>query len=318
MAIVENSRNVDDNSGGDADNVEDPPRLAPPVIPPPPIPKFPEDVSFNGIVQFKKGEREGDPRGGAKKLFRFHPEEGFEVLRAKIKSKAPAETTVSQVFFKAANNAAQSAFVELSEEIFAKSLRVRWKRISPQFYYKLTSNGKTLLDEFKFEFFVYTPRFKKRSALVLKCNPRAKESKRVALQKHVTTQSEDAEIEAANDDTSCVTTNLGAAHEQDKTEHQNGEANTANNFRQIGVRIQGQLLQFDVDVSSLRAVLGISQHDLFHQGPQSAAINQPVAEAGASNKSAADRIQEITQLRDQELITPDEFEQKRKEIINSI
>jgi len=132
---------------------------------------LPEDTVLNGTVQFKKGERENNPRGGIKRDITFQPDLGYGVLKARVQREAaergadaPALRDDFILFFKRTKTGNQSDFVEVNTTNLLDQLRHRWSKITPLEVTRWAQQDppKTPREGIIFEFFVYQPRNRSR------------------------------------------------------------------------------------------------------------------------------------------------------------
>ena len=92
--------------------------------------------------------------------FKTNISEGLGVAKAKILSylqqTLPQAKLISEdLFFKKSKGAPQSQYVKLTEETFEAMTSARWKLISRCDCDAWANQGKTILDAFSFEMFIY-------------------------------------------------------------------------------------------------------------------------------------------------------------------
>ena len=111
----------------------------------------------------RKGDIRQNPRGGEMVEFTAKISEGLGVAKAKVLSfvqrSLPSVQLISDdLYFKKSKGAPQSQYMVLTEENFPQLTRVRWNLISQRDVTAWENEGKTVLDGFMFEVFMYVHR----------------------------------------------------------------------------------------------------------------------------------------------------------------
>ena len=125
---------------------------------------FDTQTEYKAKVTIRKGAIGENPRGGVVQNYTIKVSEGFAVLKAKALSFrtatefSGARLISEDIYLKKAKGAAQSQFVPLTEENFEANLRARWGLISAGDVARWQAQGKTAVEEFVFELFVYIHR----------------------------------------------------------------------------------------------------------------------------------------------------------------
>lgn len=246
---------------------------------------IPGDMKLNGIMTARKGVIEKQPRGGKIKKFSFTLEDGFQVLRTKLMGYLEREPFTGlllddeRIHFRASKGATQSQFCVMTAENFTSLLVRRLKRVSSD---ERMSWNNDILGNLRFEFFLYckerpraVPTLHRATAARIRTATTAVERYQVdsgtrlgpiAFNHVVTTharQPDHTEFTLPDDNTTRQAIALDDAAAQLAAEvpgeHQAQVAT-------IRLEINGTWNTFRVDITSLRAALGLPAHDIFTQG----------------------------------------------------
>ena len=121
----------------------------------------------DAYCQFKcsvhKGEVRKNPRGGTPHEFKARISEGLGVAKAKVLAFVQRTMNLAQLisedlYFKKSKGAAQSQYLKLTEDNFGDMTRARWNLISTRDVSSWENRGKSILEGFSFEVFVYIQR----------------------------------------------------------------------------------------------------------------------------------------------------------------
>ena len=109
---------------------------------------FDWDAEYIAWIVVCQGIIHKNPRGVARATFKFHPSEGFDVLKEKVErfkrltNFYDALLADNGVYFKRSKNAVQSTFVLLDEGRWKEHLLYRWGRITSSDFRQWESEGK--------------------------------------------------------------------------------------------------------------------------------------------------------------------------------
>jgi len=257
---------------------------------------LPVDDDLKGLLTIKKGIRTDNPRGGERKTCTFKVNEGFLILKAKLQTLASPLPEDSPIYFKRSKNATQAQFVVLTSENYEDHVKARWRRITQLDIARWQNNNTTAVEGTDFEFFVYKPRSARRTNTggMRRATARAIEQERRLIQEHAAaTGRHIGEIQLQhlavhnarhrqhppegaaagnpnildpNDATNNQARSLDEAQAQLDQENAQAEQHRNNVMRPVIMKLNGTNVTVEVSVASLRAALGLPQHDLFHEG----------------------------------------------------
>ena len=249
---------------------------------------FDPNMEFNLKCTVRKGDIRNNPRGRAVGKFRVKISEGLEVLRAKALSflhrTLPTSQLISEdVYFKKSKGAPQSQYIILTNNNFEDLMRQRWNLISKRDIDNWSDKGKSVLDGFYFEAFLYVhkrshqnPPAGLRRATALRIQEAAQQIQeyqnnheiefgditRHHLTVHHARQPEGTEFTVPNDNT----TRQAQWLDERRRHMQESTRNDDRNTKRIRIQINGTWVDVLVDIISLRQALGLPQHDMFDQG----------------------------------------------------
>jgi len=232
---------------------------------------FDPNMEFNLKCTVRKGDIRNNPRGGTVGEFRVKISEGLEVLRAKALSflccTLPNSQLISEdVYFKKSKGAPQSQYIILTNDNFEDLTRQRWNLISKHDIDSWAEDGKSVLDGFHFEAFLYVhKRFRQnppaglRRATALRVQEAAQQIQdyqnnheiefgditRHHLTVHHARQPEGTEFAVPNDNTT------RQAQWLDERRHmQESTTNDDRNTKRIRIQINGTWVDVLVDIIS--------------------------------------------------------------------
>ena len=124
---------------------------------------FDVELDFQFKCNVRKGDIRENPRGGTLVEFKAKISEGLGVAKAKVLSfvqrTLPSALLISdQLYFKRSKGAAQSEYLALTEANFEPMTKRRWGLISKGDVRSWSDNGKSVLEGFFFELFIYIHR----------------------------------------------------------------------------------------------------------------------------------------------------------------
>ena len=245
-------------------------------------------------VTIRKGNISENPRGGVVQHYTIRVSEGFDVLKAKALSFrtsaefAGARLVNENVYFKKSKGAAQSQFIALDADNFETQIANRWSLISQGDVSRWEREGKTILEAFVFEFFVYIHRNNRANSVPtgLRRATAARVQEAAAtiaayerennvelgqitnhhLQIHQARQPQGTPFQMPNDNTTRQAQELDEELRRIRERDADADAEAGLTERNIRLKIQGVWLDVPVDLASLRTALGLPQHNLFHGG----------------------------------------------------
>ena len=252
----------------------------------------PED-EFKFKCFVRKGNIRQNPRGGEMVEFTAKISEGLGVAKAKVlsfvqRSLPSAQLISTDLYFKKSKGAPQSQYIVLTEENFLQLTRVRWNLISQRDVTAWENEGKTVLDGFMFEVFMYIHRRQVESAPVglqqatagrIEASARQireyEERNNVRMgpitRQHVTihqARQPDGSYFTTmpNDNTTRQAQYLDERREEAAQEEEGGGGDGEREVKKIKIEFNGSWVDVGVDIRSLRAALGLPQHDMFRNG----------------------------------------------------
>lgn len=262
-------------------------------MPSPPAGDFVPESEYNVLLTIRKGAIGDNPRGGVKKEFRLRPSEGFDIMKAKVMNRdnfQQGERLVTEeVYFKTGKSSPQSSFQILTPADFLLRLKNRWGHITQVDVVTWQNEGLSPQEGFKFEFFVYIHRPQRLSshtttlrratatriqeaATVVEAfrvaNPNVQMGPITANHLAIThaRRPAGAGFELPNDNTTQQAQQLDAAQQELAVRDQEAGRIRGSEERIIRIKVQEHWMDVTVDIQSLRAALGLPDHDLFHQG----------------------------------------------------
>jgi len=247
--------------------------------------------------QFKCSVRKGDvrqnPRGGEILDFKVKISEGLDVAKAKVLSfvrrTLPAAQLISEdLYFKKSKGAPQSQYVILTDENFVSMTKKRWDLIPLRDVTDwATKEQKTVLEGFVFETFMYIhkrpteniPTGLRRASTAGRIEASARQIReyeernnvqfgpitRQHIAIHQARQPEGAEFAMPDDNTTRQAQFLDERR-QDMARTREEEGDNDRHHKKIKIRFSGGWVDVEVDVTSLRAALGLPSHDIFQEG----------------------------------------------------
>ena len=251
------------------------------------------DIDAN--CQFKCSVRKGDirenPRGGTSVEFQAKISEGLAVAKAKVlsfvqRTMNSAQLISEDLYFKKSKGAAQSQYLKLTEDNFEEMTRARWSLISTRDVNSWENGGKSVLEGFCFEVFVYIQRraaeniptgLRRATAARIEASSRQirnyEESTGNRMgpitRQHVAIrqarQAEGAEFLMPDDNTTRQAQFLDEQREELTREGEGGD-DEERNRKKNRIELNGTWVDVRVDVGSLRLALGLPPHDLFTNG----------------------------------------------------
>lgn len=251
--------------------------------------ELPVDLPLRAVLTIRTGLIESNPRKGKEVPLVFFINERFDVFHAKISAilNVPefAEKEIrwvdgQKVYLKAAKNASQAKFLEVDSTNFASLLQIRWQRITQADLNRLQLLSSHIHSVFEFQFFVYVtppePELRgTRRATVGRIDNAADElaeyiqthnivmgpieSHHVAV--HRARQNEALPFEIPQNNTTRQAAALDAARSQIGESEREGTDAVP-----IRLLLFGSWVEVTASRSSLRAALGLPQHDIFTQG----------------------------------------------------
>ena len=131
------------------------------IITTPAAGQFDTDADCQFKCSVRKGDVRTNPRGGTSVEFKAKISEGLGVAKAKVLSFVQDTMTSAQLisedlYFKKSKGAAQSQYLKLTEDNFEDMTRARWNLISTRDVSSWGNGGKSVLEGFSFEVFVYS------------------------------------------------------------------------------------------------------------------------------------------------------------------
>ena len=264
-------------------------------MPPPSIPAGIFDVNQEYLlkVTVRKGDIRNRPRAGVVINSTIRVCDGIEVLKAKafnVMRRSPDLTNTTliseEIFFKKAKCSAQSQFVPLTDENYEDLTRAQWNLISQKDVDDWLAEGKTPIQSFFFEIFLYvhrerdnalnglrratTSRMQESAARIQQFaesnNINLGEITRQHLTTHFARQQEGTDITLPNDNTTRQAQFLDQQREAIRLEESKETEERANNCRSIRIFQNNVWQELVVDIVSLRRALGLPEHDIFLRG----------------------------------------------------
>jgi len=241
----------------------------------------------------RKGNILENPRGGTSFDFDTKISEGLDVAKAKVLSYVrmmnSAQLISEDLYFKKSKGAPQSQYLKLTGVNFEDMTRTRWNLISARDVASWRDEGKSVLEGFSFEVFIYIQRraaeniptgLRRATASRIEASSRQvcnyEETTGVHIgpitRQHVAIsqarQPEGAEFTMPNDNTTRQAQFLDEQREELARVEGGGEGGNDNdrNRKKIRIELNGTWLDVRVDVRSLRLALGLPPHDLFREG----------------------------------------------------
>ena len=267
---------------------------SPRIITSPAAGQFEVDADCQFKCSVRKGDIRENPRGGKSVEFKAKISEGLGVAKAKVlafvqRTMNSAQLISEDLYFKKSKGAAQSQYLKLTEDNFEDMTRARWNLISTRDVNSWSNRGKSVLEVFFFEVFIYIQR---RAAENIPTGLRRATATRIAAssrqirnyeestgerigpitRQHVSIrqamQPEGAEFEMPNDNTTRQAQFLDEQREVQAREREEGEGGEDEEriSKKIRIELNGTWVDVRVDVSSLRLALGLPPHDLFTNG----------------------------------------------------
>ena len=264
---------------------------APRIVASPAAGQFDVDADCQFRCSVRKGDIRENPRGGKSVEFKMKISEGLGVATAKVlsfvqRTMNSAQLISDDLYFKKSKGAAQSQYLKLTEDTFEEMTRSRWNLISSRDVSSWTRGGKSVLESFFFEVFVYIQRratenvptgLRRATAARIEASTRQirnyEESTGERLgpitRNHAAIsqarQPEGEEFEMPTDNTTRQAQFLDEQREEQVREGDGGN-DEERNRKKIRLELNGTWVDVWVDVSSLRLALGLPPHDLFASG----------------------------------------------------
>ena len=261
-------------------------------MPPSSIPAGIFDVNQEYLlkVTVRKGDIRNRPRAGVVVNSTIRVCDGIEVLKAKafnLMRRSPDLTNMTliseEIFFKKAKCSAQSQFVPLTDENYEDLTRARWNLISQKDVDDWLREGKTPIQSFFFEIFLYVHKERDNAPTGLRraTTSRVQESAariqefaesnninlgditRQHLTTHFARQQEGTDITIPNDNTTRQAQFLDEQREAIRLEESKDTEERENNGRSIRIFQNNVWQELVVDIVSLRRALGLPEHDIF-------------------------------------------------------
>ena len=266
----------------------------PRIVSAPAAGQFDVDADCNFKCNVRKGDIRENPRGGKGFEFKARVSEGLGVAKAKVLSFVQRTMNTAQLisedlYFKKSKGASQSQYLKLEEDNFEEFTRARWNVISTRDVATWDAEGKSTLEAFFFEVFIYIHRraveniptgLRRATATRIQASSRQirnyEENTGVRIgpitRQHVAIrqarQPEGAEFEMPTDNTTRQAQFLDAQREEQvrEEEEREGGDDEESNRKKIRIELNGTWVDVWVDVRSLRLALGLPPHDIFTNG----------------------------------------------------
>ena len=257
---------------------------------------FNENFDYRVLLTVQKGCIENNPRSAKKIKLTMKPSEGFNVLKARLLAKINNSDINNpsfadgHVWFARTKRAPQSKLIKLSDENFQEQLQYRWGNVSNGDIsgWENETPPRTQEEGFCFELFMYIEKPQSNSSggrgIRRATVPRIRQSLEAIQQYEQTTGIQLGEItrnhvaitHARQPEGTALaipednTTRQAQILDQQRAEIQNAvvehEAAAQIPERTIRIKLNGSWVDCSVDLRSLRAALGLPQHDIFTQG----------------------------------------------------
>ena len=250
-------------------------------------------TDYRAQITVRKGRRVDLPRRGESHEFSFQVSEGLPVLKAKFNSFLNSPTFSNphlldngDIFFKNCNTCPQARYVRLTEQNFEEQLKFRWGHISPRMINDWAAVNLTPVEGLVFEFFMYIDKPVRTSTgqPLLRASQARIQRRRHQLEEFmqqtgerlgpiatshvaiVNARSPADEIVIPNDNTTQQARRIDEARLQLQQEEAAENRTEQSETRNIQIRVQGQWLDVEVKLSSLRDALGLPRHNIFNAG----------------------------------------------------
>uniref|UniRef100_A0A7S1FKZ7 Uncharacterized protein n=1 Tax=Corethron hystrix TaxID=216773 RepID=A0A7S1FKZ7_9STRA len=224
----------------------------------PPSGQFNVDADCQFKCTVRKGYMIENPRGGASVEFKTKISEGLGVAKAKVlsfvqRTMDSAQLISEDLYFKKSKGASQSHYLKLTDDNFEDLTRSRWNLISARDVSSWSTEGKSVLEGFQFEVFIYVHR---RPAENIPAGPITRQHVAISRAR----QTEGSECTMPNDN---VTRQAQFLNEQREGLAREGEGgDDEERYRKkIRIELNGTWVNVRVDVRSLRMALGLLPHD---------------------------------------------------------